>query len=151
MTPKRSRRRCAVFNFDSKETPAMNETPCAGCGRPIVFAHLIENEKPDAKVPLDLKPPCYSLEEIPGAMPVARRARAVHVSHFATCPKASAFSGDKAPAPIGRELLKEVASRVAKCGTATESPTVAEAAELVAWLRSDWFPRVIAARTAAKS
>ena len=72
----------------------MDTTPCRGCGKPIVFGETSDGKN----IPLDPRPPCYQITEIRDSLPIkvaARRNRMAMVSHFATCPKASEFSGSK--------------------------------------------------------
>lgn len=72
----------------------MNETPCKGCGRTIVWGITKEG----IKIPLDPKPPVYEFEDVePGDHHLVARNKLAMVSHFATCPKASQFSGSKKP------------------------------------------------------
>ena len=70
------------------------ETTCKGCGREIVWA---EDEKGQS-IPLDPRPPIYVTDGNTCARAAHRKeknARGFYyaVSHFATCPKASEFSG----------------------------------------------------------
>jgi hypothetical protein len=75
-------------------------SPCQGCGKPIVWA---ADPKGHA-IPLDPKPALYVVTEgmpdatvcqrlDPNSMLVAGDVATVMVTHFATCPKASEFSG----------------------------------------------------------
>lgn len=84
---------------------------CRGCGRPIVWGR---DERGKA-IPLDPRPPVYRVvsdPRRPDAYAATRveeekiedelgtfdaRLSAVMVSHFATCPKASDFSGSRKP------------------------------------------------------
>lgn len=62
---------------------AVKTVPCKLCQRPIVWG-----VSPDGKtrIPLDPKPPCYTVSEQEGRV-VAERNMGAMVSHFATCPK----------------------------------------------------------------
>lgn len=61
------------------------DRPCRACGCPLIFV-----EGPNGKpIPLDKRSPTYEIRE-----GKAVRSEAM-VSHFATCPKAGAFSGRK--------------------------------------------------------
>lgn len=72
--------------------------PCRGCGRPVLFVTTADGKT----VPLDPSPPVYhriwdpdsdSAFWIKGSNDPEPTAM---VSHFATCPKASDFSGRRA-------------------------------------------------------
>ncbi|MCC6671074.1 MAG: hypothetical protein IT458_08435 [Planctomycetes bacterium] len=74
----------------------MKISRCKGCGRGIVWA----TKEDGGKVPLDASAPVYAVtevgDEIAGgaeAVVLAKRAERHLVSHFATCPQASEFSG----------------------------------------------------------
>jgi hypothetical protein len=60
--------------------------PCAKCGCPLA----IVTGPSGKKIPLDLRSPVYSLAADLSGHPVAQKAPAF-VTHFATCPSASAF------------------------------------------------------------
>lgn len=60
------------------------------CGRPIVWAKNTQSGKP---IPLDPRPPTYVVTKEQDGGVLAHRAETVMVSHFATCPMASQFSG----------------------------------------------------------
>jgi hypothetical protein len=65
---------------------------CRGCGKPIVWAVLVDGKK----IPLDPRPPVYDqIGTAKDGSPMVQRARTCMVSHFATCPKASEFSGSR--------------------------------------------------------
>lgn len=75
-----------------------NQSLCKGCGRPIVWGAYCTPDGAVVKVPLDPTPPCYSLlpdnpliDDMTAVHPLSRSD--FMVSHFATCPKANAFSG----------------------------------------------------------
>jgi hypothetical protein len=74
-------------------------SPCAGCGKPIVWA-----TSPDGKaIPLDPRPAIYTVYQDTEALYCLRQVMIergreslpgyLMVTHFATCPKASEFSG----------------------------------------------------------
>lgn len=70
----------------------MREARCRGCKAPIIFAVTEQGRT----IPLDVRAPTYRVKQeddgtLPGTLR-AQRTRGVLVSHFATCPKASAFS-----------------------------------------------------------
>ena len=67
----------------------MTQRKCKACGRELTFAST-----PEGKViPLDMSAPVYELEYDPDAGKyLAVRTSSAHVTHFATCPKASQFS-----------------------------------------------------------
>jgi hypothetical protein len=86
----------------------METQPCRGCGKPIVWAALVDergelvtNENGSPKcIPLDPRAPVYELKSYTdrslGADGKARECRRIsdaYVSHFATCPAANQFSG----------------------------------------------------------
>lgn len=67
---------------------------CKGCGAEIIWAKN-ENNK---MIPLDAKAPVYVLtieENIRDANCQRSRNPRAYVTHFATCPKANEFSGNK--------------------------------------------------------
>lgn len=85
-------------------TPAargFTTAPCRGCGRPIVWAV----DPLGRRIPLDPTPPVYHVQleatDNPGSARASRSLTAM-VSHFATCPEASRFSGSsrRQPDPI---------------------------------------------------
>lgn len=76
-----------------------SEASCRGCGKRIVWGI----SKDGKRIPLDPKPPVYDVLRITeldvhwprvemDTVPVVRNEEA-YVSHFATCPNASDFSG----------------------------------------------------------
>jgi hypothetical protein len=71
----------------------MKMTPCRGCGKPMVFAEMMDKKK----IPLDPRAPVYRIvtADADGTPLIVERDREVYVTHFATCPKASEFSGGK--------------------------------------------------------
>lgn len=90
----------------------MPTVPCAGCGKPIVWAKCRRDDGTAYRVPLDPAPAVFMVSHDDGvgvlgqnANKVAQRAEnalppEAHpchveymVSHFVTCPKASQFSG----------------------------------------------------------
>ena len=73
----------------------LKTSPCKGCGRPIIWGIT-----PDGKrIPMDARAPVYALtgEKNPGQPDGVVRAFTAYVTHFATCPKASDFSGSRNP------------------------------------------------------
>jgi len=69
-------------------------THCKGCGRKIIWGITPSGKR----IPLDPKPPVYLLKGNPtknGNLIAIERMRQVHVSHFATCPRASDFSSNQ--------------------------------------------------------
>jgi hypothetical protein len=60
----------------------------------MVFAETMDKKK----IPLDIRAPVYRVvtEDADGTPLIVERAIASFVTHFATCPKASDFSGGKA-------------------------------------------------------
>lgn len=69
-------------------------TTCKGCGKEIVWAVTAEGRK----IPLDPRPPVYSLIDTPRGKEAVRTTLAM-VSHFSTCPNANDFSGSKKRIP----------------------------------------------------
>lgn len=82
----------------------MNTSPCKGCGRPVVWGETADGKK----IPLDPRPPLYfAFVHVKGHIAAERIEPMVMtdqphapdgrpmVSHFATCPKASEFSGSR--------------------------------------------------------
>jgi hypothetical protein len=76
----------------------MMTTPCKGCGKPIVWGETRDGKR----IPLDPRAAVYCYQEgLDGKDAVCDRALEINgtptlrfmVSHFATCPKASEFSG----------------------------------------------------------
>jgi len=65
---------------------------CRGCGKDIIFA---KNSDGKGIIPLDPRPAVYQVIEQPDGSAVAVRDKNYMVTHFATCPKASDFSGGK--------------------------------------------------------
>lgn len=61
---------------------------CRGCGKSIVWGET----KDGKKIPLDPRPPVYSVRKDPLSGTVLERALDCMVTHFATCPQASQFS-----------------------------------------------------------
>lgn len=74
-------------------------TPCKGCGKPIVWGETSEGKA----IPLDPRPPVYRImrHDLAGD-PKVHRDKEAMVSHFATCPKASQFSGNHNPIVQGK-------------------------------------------------
>lgn len=70
-----------------EEIKRLPRVACSGCGKPIVWA--LAGGK---RIPLDPRPACYLLDT-DGPVVTCERRRAVMVSHFATCPDATRFSG----------------------------------------------------------
>lgn len=66
----------------------MREARCRGCKAPIIFAVTEQGRT----IPLDVRAPTYRVKQEDDGTLRAQRTRGVLVSHFATCPKASAFS-----------------------------------------------------------
>ena len=68
---------------------------CRGCGAEIVWIEAPKAGNPNetVKVPLDPKAPVY--RRLPGLDNGERAHPDYMVSHFATCPKASSFSGSR--------------------------------------------------------
>ena len=62
---------------------------CKGCGKPIVWGITADGKK----IPLDPRPPIYRFDGHDATR--IERVMDVYVTHFATCPKASQFSGSK--------------------------------------------------------
>ena len=73
----------------------MNTTTCKGCGKPMVWAHIVKDGKRTGKkVPLDPRPAVYRI--ITGFDAVEYEAEMTTqvngmVSHFATCKDANKF------------------------------------------------------------
>ena len=65
---------------------------CRGCGKKIIWGETEDGKK----IPLDPRPPVYEVLRTASGekTPIIRRTDC-YVSHFATCPKASEFSGSK--------------------------------------------------------
>jgi hypothetical protein len=71
---------------------------CRGCGKPIIWGVTPEGKR----IPLDPRPPVYVVdysaeakEFVARLVPLEDGVRTHMVSHFATCPKASEFSGGR--------------------------------------------------------
>lgn len=66
---------------------------CKGCGKTICWG----TDESGKRIPLDPVPPCYEADAATqaGGSGKCRRRHDVMVSHFATCPNASDFSGGK--------------------------------------------------------
>ena len=72
----------------------MKTSQCKGCGKPIVWAHIMKDGKRTGKkVPLDPRPAVYRLKSWDDEEYEATQALQIEgmVSHFSTCPKASNF------------------------------------------------------------
>jgi len=69
----------------------VRESPCKGCGKPIVWATTRDGKK----IPLDAKPPVYRVTEVDDLV-WCDRVTDVMVSHFVTCKEAHRFSGANA-------------------------------------------------------
>ena len=73
----------------------MRTTPCKGCGKPMVWAHIVkEGKRTGKRVPLDPRPVVYRLRN--GFDAAEYEASSIPqvegmVTHFATCPKANEF------------------------------------------------------------
>lgn len=67
---------------------SLKQATCRGCGRPIIWGVTGDGKK----IPLDPKPAVYGVVEDEGNA-LATRMEGAMVTHFATCPKASDFSG----------------------------------------------------------
>lgn len=72
---------------------------CDGCGRAVLW--IIAD---GMRIPLDQGPPTYLLrvDARQDGLPLADRSRA-YVSHWATCAKAHAFSGNNTPRIAAQE------------------------------------------------
>lgn len=66
----------------------MRESPCKGCGKPIVWA----TSRDGKKIPLDPKSVVYRVTAVEDIV-WCDRVTDVMVSHFATCKNANRFSG----------------------------------------------------------
>ena len=73
-------------------------TPCKGCGKPVVWIQVQNDKGEYVRVPVDPRPPCYRFFPMHGW----ERDRDSMVSHFATCSKASEFSGANRNTTEGR-------------------------------------------------
>ena len=73
----------------------MKTEACSGCGKPIVWAEITKEDGTRGRVPLDPRPACYLTTPDAGDRTIGVRDRTAMVSHFATCPNASDFSGSK--------------------------------------------------------
>ena len=72
---------------------------CRGCERPILWALLPVENGPPKRIPLDTTPATYEVTGFDDdGTPIVRRANA-YVSHFATCPQANQFSGERRAQP----------------------------------------------------
>lgn len=69
----------------------MSDSRCKGCGARIVWGVTEEGKR----IPLDPKPPCYDTMRMEDGRIMAKRARGVMVTHFATCSHANDFSKGK--------------------------------------------------------
>jgi hypothetical protein len=63
---------------------------CRGCGKPIIWGVMGEK-----KIPLDPRPPVYTVVGLKDGQAIVQRLENALVSHFATCPNANDFSGGK--------------------------------------------------------
>ena len=73
----------------------MKTSLCKGCNKPIVWGETSEGRR----IPLDPGPAIYAVGETSGGTITAERSKEHMVTHFATCPKASDFSGKKDAKP----------------------------------------------------
>lgn len=65
---------------------------CKGCGKKIIWGETEDGKK----IPLDPRPPVYHIYRVSNdGKNIIRRRTDCYVSHFATCPNASEFSGSK--------------------------------------------------------
>lgn len=79
---------------ESVRTDGVLYRPCKACGRKLAFI-----PGPNGKaIPLDLQTPVYHVKkDLLGGYFAEKAIDQVYVSHFATCTKASAFSGKGRP------------------------------------------------------
>jgi hypothetical protein len=68
----------------------VSEPRCRGCNRKLIWAKT-QSEKGNGVVPLDAVAPVY----VRLADGTFQKSMEAYVSHFATCPNASEFSGSK--------------------------------------------------------
>ena len=82
MTPEEAKKKYPLF-----------QRFCQLCGCPLAFGLTSEGKK----IPMDLHAPVYCVtgEQNPGQPPQVVRTELCFVSHFATCPEADKFHGDK--------------------------------------------------------
>lgn len=69
----------------------MEKRPCKACKTPLTFV-LGPNGK---LIPLDDRAPVYRITQDMLGNPVAEKVDGAYVSHFSSCPAASAFSRKK--------------------------------------------------------
>ncbi len=69
----------------------MKKSPCKGCKKLIVWGETATG----GRIPLDPSPAVYTVGEDSQGNVTADRTHDHMVTHFATCPKASDFSGGK--------------------------------------------------------
>lgn len=70
----------------------MNQRPCKGCGKPIIFA---KNETGKI-VPLDARAPVYEIKkDFDGESVASLTQENFYVSHFSICSKANDFSSSR--------------------------------------------------------
>lgn len=106
---------------------SFRKAKCAGCGADIVWATITRQDGTPGRVPLDPRPPIFHVtpEGEGNAAGVLIKPDAdgttSMVSHFATCPKASAFSGSRRAVVVeGHELQPP---RAAPSGRAPAPPS----------------------------
>jgi hypothetical protein len=75
-----------------------DEPRCAGCGKPIIFAHITRTDGKPGVIPLDARAPVYEVHTDEFGERFGKRMTTAFVSHFATCPKANDFGGGRARA-----------------------------------------------------
>lgn len=68
--------------------PRPETRACRGCGKRLFFVR----DGNGRLQPLDAVAPVFTVERDMTGAPVAQRLLSAYVSHFATCPKADAFS-----------------------------------------------------------
>ena len=73
----------------------MKTTLCRGCGKPVVFAVVQKEDGEEGRAILDFRAPVYEVLSDANDRTIVRRSKTAAVSHFATCPDASTFSGSK--------------------------------------------------------
>lgn len=68
---------------------------CRGCGKLVVWVQITKADGNKGMIPLD---PAAQVYEVDPANPTTgERTKTAMVSHFATCPDANSFSGNKRP------------------------------------------------------
>lgn len=73
----------------------MSRSTCKGCGRPIVWAVVVNDKGERVNVPLDPGAPVYVEVPLKGW----KRDKTAMVTHFATCSSANMFSAAKRNPP----------------------------------------------------